>query len=69
MLRREEMGPVSRDKMDPKFNVIVNILHKQEPESPINRLFAYCKGGNFKIHIWAWFSYFICETREIRFYL
>ena len=22
--------------------------------------FAYCKGGNFKIHIWAWFDYFIC---------
>ena len=26
----------------------------------INRLFAYCKGGNFNIHIWAWFGYFIC---------
>ena len=26
----------------------------------INRLFAYCKGGNFNIHIWAWFRYFIC---------
>ena len=25
----------------------------------INRLFAYCKGGNFNIHIWAWFGYFI----------
>ena len=23
-------------------------------------LFAYCKGGNFNIHIWAWFGYFIC---------
>ena len=22
--------------------------------------FAYCKGGNFIIHIWAWFGYFIC---------
>ena len=22
--------------------------------------FAYCKGGNFNIHIWARFSYFIC---------
>ena len=20
----------------------------------------YCKGGNFDIHIWAWFGYFIC---------
>ena len=27
--------------------------------SCINRLFAYCKGGNFNIHIWAWFGYFI----------
>ena len=26
----------------------------------INTLFAYCKGGNFNIHIWAWFGYFIC---------
>ena len=26
----------------------------------IIRLFAYCKGGNFNIHIWAWFGYFIC---------
>ena len=25
----------------------------------ISWLFPYCKGGNFKIHIWAWFSYFI----------
>ena len=26
----------------------------------IKRLFAYCKGGNFNSHIWAWFGYFIC---------
>ena len=26
----------------------------------ITWLFAYCKGGNFNIHIWAWFGYFIC---------
>ena len=26
----------------------------------INRLFTYCKDGNFNIHIWAWFGYFIC---------
>ena len=31
--------------------------------------FAYCKGGNFNIHIWVWFSYFICLGRDIRFYL
>ena len=32
-------------------------------------LFAHCKGGNFNIHIRACFDYFICKTREIRFYL
>ena len=26
----------------------------------INRLFAYCNGGNFNFHIWARFGYFIC---------
>ena len=35
----------------------------------ILRLFAYYKGDNFNIHIWAWFGYFICLGREIRVYL
>ena len=35
----------------------------------IIELLGHCKGGNFKIHIWAWFGYFICSRREIRFYL
>ena len=26
----------------------------------IIELFALCKGGNFNVHIWAWFSNFIC---------
>ena len=26
----------------------------------IIELFAHCKGGNFNIHIWLWFGYFIC---------
>ena len=26
----------------------------------ITWLFALCKGGNFNIHIWVWFGYFIC---------
>ena len=30
---------------------------------------SQCKGDNFNIHIWAWFGYFICSRREIRFYL
>ena len=25
----------------------------------ITELYALCKGGNFSIHIWAWFGYFI----------
>ena len=29
-------------------------------KSCITWLFSYCKGGNFNIHIWAWFGYFIC---------
>ena len=26
----------------------------------IIELFALCKSGNFNIHIWVWFGYFIC---------
>ena len=26
----------------------------------ITWLFAYCKGGNFNIHIWVRFGYFVC---------
>ena len=26
----------------------------------IVELFAFCKGGNFDIHIWALFGFFIC---------
>ena len=33
MLRREEMGPVSLEQNESKFNVIV-ILHTHETESP-----------------------------------
>ena len=33
--------------------------NQESIQSSINRLFAYCKGGNFNIHIWAWFDYFI----------
>ena len=35
----------------------------------IIELLGHCKGGNFNIHIWALFGYFICSRREIRFYL
>ena len=26
----------------------------------INRTFAFCKGGNFNVHTWAWFGYLTC---------
>ena len=35
----------------------------------IIELLGHCKGGNFNIHIWAWFSCFICSRWEIRFCL
>ena len=33
----------------------------------INRLFAYCEGGNFNIHIWVWFGSFICKEGKTGF--
>ena len=42
---------------------------KEEVCTWIIELFGYCKGGYFKIHIWAWFAAFICSEMEIRFYL
>ena len=44
------------------MNVILTLLY-------IIVLLGYCKGGNFNIHIWAWFGYFKCSRIEIRFYL
>ena len=44
--------PVSPNEENEEEERLVSIV--------INRLFAYCKGGNFNIHIWAWFGYFIC---------
>ena len=38
-------------------------------DSCMMELFGLCKGGYLKIHIWAWFGYFICSKREIRFYI
>ena len=33
----------------------------------INRLFAYYKGGNLNIHIWAWFGYFSAKEGKSGF--
>ena len=45
-------------------NVLLNWVNelgkRDKDEYSINRLFAYCEGGNFNIHIWAWFGNFIC---------
>ena len=38
-------------------------------KNSIIELFSHCKCGNNNICIWAWFGYFICSRREIRFYL
>ena len=50
-------------KNSPKFSgrsaIFSNgVLFNGHTDGGINRLFAYCKGGNFNIHIWAWFGYF-----------
>ena len=37
----------------------VYMKHVLRKSGCITRLFAYCKGGNFNIHIWALFGYFI----------
>ena len=42
---------------------------KMSGDSCIMELFGFCKGGNFNMHILAWFGSFICSKREIRFYL
>ena len=42
------------------LSIMLLFLVKHVTRTYINRLFAYCKGGNFNIHIWAWFGYFIC---------
>ena len=49
----------------PIVSLVPNIVIKEFGLSPtvissIIELFALCKGGNFNIHIWAWFGYFIC---------
>ena len=51
------------------LSIFANIISVNLSLMCINRLFAYCKGGTFNIHIWAWFSYFICQEGEIKFYL
>ena len=32
-------------------------------DSCIMEFFGFCKGGNFNIHIWVWFGYFICTKK------
>ena len=36
------------------------LYYQSEEYACVNRLFAYCKAGNFNIHIWVWFGYSIC---------
>ena len=37
-----------------------HVLRTRTIFSDIIELFALCKGGNFNIHIWALFVFFIC---------
>ena len=39
-------------------------------KAPIIKLLGHCKGGNFNIHILAWFGFFICSIawgNQVRF--
>ena len=44
MVCHKEIGPVSREKKDPKFKVII-ILHKQETESPTSLVHTKNESG------------------------
>ena len=52
-------APKLPEKSCPLSGIFIFILGCCYKTNSINRLFAYCKGYNFNIHIWAWFGYFI----------
>ena len=64
VLSEEKFAVPTPDKSavpTPDKSVDAKLIDATETTSGgINRLFAYCKGGNFNIHIWACFGYFIC---------
>ena len=43
-----------------RSGAICKLIYRNKKLSYIIELFALCKGGNFNIHIWAWFGYLIC---------
>ena len=51
----EQQGIINETEVDFVVCLVYHTVHMR-----INRLFAYCKGGNFNIYIWAWFRCFIC---------
>ena len=52
------MEEVHEDDMEPERKKLK--VESVEAVKGINRLFVYCKGGNFNILILAWLGYFIC---------
>ena len=60
---------IAEPHQDMNIKVAAFTVSEKSSNTSIIELFALCKGGNFNIHIWAWFGNFICGTREIRFYL
>ena len=73
----EDLSPSSSDTLeDTSANLCIKgeflnylLLQKDLQVSialVIIELLGRCKGGNFNIHIWVWFGYFICSRREIR---
>ena len=50
---------VYSDQGPDNFDAVIDIANVRELYGIsvcINRLFTYCKGGNFNIHIWALFG-------------
>ena len=53
----------------PAYIICALLSLESKRKNNIIELISHCKSGNFNVHIWAWFGYFICSRREIRFYL
>ena len=45
------------------------VIVMQFSEKVLYNYWVTVKGGNFNMYIWAWFGFFICSRREIRFHL
>ena len=50
----DDPGKPALERMNKRWNLRKRLL------DGIIELLAPCKGGNFNIHIWAWFGYYFC---------